>query len=304
MSEPCNGPFLDLGTTTSRSTQTIDTAKGPKSGLYVVFITDSPNNFEMKQIGTRYKPGVFLNAAQSSDIIPKLPSLPDVSSFLSEHRIGTICHTSLTPFSIQYHSQSNAADRIQPFEEEVQATKPQFVCVIGKMMWDQIFLAKTRHPRFRHESFSYGWQGCTEHKWCSKNSNFGASLDDGWPGPKMFVLPHARAESSVRDKFFGEFGHWMQTRNSTYIPSTRALDGNDTNVTFTKDPPLVDNEPVETEAVARHQDPSISQNDVNLGQLAAEDSILPQDDADIGELKAKHFPYTDPGFEHAGELPG
>lgn len=79
-------------------------------------------------------------------------------------------------------SKEELAEGAGILEEKIRAIRPEAVCIVGKQIWEALWLAKTGQ-KLKKDKFKWGWQD--EEAWLGR-------VEDGdgqvtWPGARTFV---------------------------------------------------------------------------------------------------------------------
>lgn len=97
-------------------------------------------------------------------------------------------------------------------EEKITLYKPQAVVIVGKGIWETIWVVKKRQKRFNDPNFHWGWQ--------DEDMQLGRTVEGGrvtWPGAKTFVATStsglaATLTPAEKLAIWKPLGEWMAAR--------------------------------------------------------------------------------------------
>ena len=109
-------------------------------------------------------------------------------------------------------------------EEKMRKFRPEAVAIVGKQIWESIWLARTG-TKLKPEQFRYGWQD--EESWLGRETIHGTNVV--WPGARTFVAVSTsglNASSSPQQKLevWKPLGEWFTQRRKELSDSTEAAD--------------------------------------------------------------------------------
>ncbi|PUU75578.1 uracil-DNA glycosylase-like protein [Tuber borchii] len=99
--------------------------------------------------------------------------------------------------------------RVDLTEEKIRKWKPESVCIVGKGIWESIYRAKNNGAKIPKGKFVWGWQ--------SDEDRFGADVEEGYPGARVFVVPStsglvAGYSMQFKKDIWRVLGDWVQMR--------------------------------------------------------------------------------------------
>ena len=163
---------------------------------------------------------LFWKLAYKSGCTPRLCKAEEDGDLPHLYALG---HTNIVIRPTRYASELSAAEMaegVSVLEEKVRRYRPEYVCLVGKSIWETVW--RVRHgKKIKRDEFRYGWQDLGESMGIET-----ATKRDGWDGARVFVATStsglaAGMRPQEKETIWRDLGDFVEKRRKERgIPDT------------------------------------------------------------------------------------
>ena len=159
----------------------------------------------------------FWHLLHDSGITPRKHIPAETRDLMDLYRIGNTNICARPTRSGDGLSKEEMAEGAVILEKKMALYRPEAVVIVGKGIWETIWMVKKNQKRFKDPDFHWGWQ--------TENMQLGRTFEDGrlaWAGAKTFVATStsglaATLTPAEKLAIWTPLGDWMKARRKEAI---------------------------------------------------------------------------------------